>query len=49
MLIQHDGVPNQPLEATAAAPGIMTVTGNRTSSASAPPLARGCASAFRWL
>jgi hypothetical protein len=38
---------NQTLEATAAAPGSMTVTGNTTSSASATPLPSGCASAFR--
>ncbi len=39
---------NQTLEATAAAPGIMRVTINRTSSASAPPLVHGCASADRY-
>jgi hypothetical protein len=38
---------NQTLEATAAAPVIMTVTDKRTSSASAPPLVSGCASALR--
>jgi hypothetical protein len=38
---------NQSLEAIAAAPGIMTVTDNRTSSASAPTLVSGCASALR--
>jgi lysylphosphatidylglycerol synthetase-like protein (DUF2156 family) len=39
--------PNQALEATAAAPGIMIVTDNRTASASAPPVPSGCASADR--
>jgi len=36
-------LPNQTLEATAAAPVIMTVTGNTTLSASALSLVRGYA------
>jgi hypothetical protein len=47
MIESHKASANQSLEATAAPPGIMTVTENRTSSASAPPLVCGCASADR--
>ena len=38
---------NKALEATAAAPGIKTVTDNTAVSASATPLPSGCASAMR--
>ncbi len=49
MIESHKTSANQSLEATAAESGIMTVTVNRTSLASAPPLSRGWASAERYL